>query len=68
MQLDTWFIIEGFHGFNFNYIYESNLTKITQWKQSHPDIEISFKCDKDQFHIQSYNVSRSSNDFKGDFD
>ena len=68
MQLDTWFIIEGFHEFNLEYIFESNLTKLTQWKQTQPDIEISFKNDKEQFLIQSYNVSHTSHDFKGDFD
>ena len=68
MQLDNWFIIEGFHEYNLEYIFESNLTKLSQWKQTHPDIEISFKYDNDQFRIQSYNVSRSSYDYNGDYD
>ena len=68
MQLDTWFIIEGFHEYDLEYIFESNLTKLSQWKQTKPDIEISFKCDNDKFLIHSYNVSRFSNDYKGDFD
>jgi hypothetical protein len=68
MQLDTWFIIEGFHAHDLEYIFESNLTKLSQWKQTKPDIEISFKSDNEKFLIQSYNVSRRSNDYKGDFD
>jgi hypothetical protein len=68
MQLDTWFIIEGFHEYELEYIYESNLTKLSQWRQTQPDIEISFKYEKEQFRIHSYNVSHISNDFKGDHD
>ena len=68
MHLDNWFIIEGFHEYDLEYIFESNLTKLSQWRQSHPNIEISFPHDKEQFCIQSYNVSRSSNDYEGDSD
>jgi hypothetical protein len=68
MQIDTWFVIEGYHEHNLDYIYFSSLTKLSQQKQNMPDIELSFKNEKLQFFRQTYRVSTSSNDYEGDYD
>ena len=66
MKLDPWFIIEGHHDFKLDYIFKSNLTKLSQWRQSNPAIEISFRYDKEKFLFHSYIVSEYCNDYEGD--
>ena len=68
MQIDPWFLIEGYHEYMLDYIYYSSLTKLSQSKQNMPYIELSFRNDKNQFRIESYRVSHSGNDYEGDYD
>ena len=68
MQIDPWFLIEGYHEYMLDYIYYSSLTKLSQSKQNMPDIELSFKADSIRFIRQSYHVSNTGDDYEGDYD